>query len=80
MSEAPKNTQPSLAPYDDLGEDMGLMGTKNSKAKELSRDEFLRMAESLKFTKKELAALSALYREDIDRAALLDNVAPSIRY
>ena len=80
MSEAPKNTQPSLVPDDNLGQDLGLMGTRNSEAKELSRDEFLRMAEKLKFTEKELSALGTLYREDIDRAALLDNVAPSIRY
>lgn len=59
---------------------MGLMGTKNPAAKELTRDEFLRMADSLNFSAKELEALSALYREDIEDAALLDNVAPSIKY
>lgn len=80
MSEPRTNQNPALAPENHLGQEMGLMGTKNTDAKELSRDEFLRMAKSLNFSEKELEALSALYHEDIEDAELLDNVSPSIKY
>ena len=44
MSEPPSYNNPKLTPEHALGQDAGLMGTKNSDAKELSREEFLRMA------------------------------------
>lgn len=80
MSESPKHTLPSLVPMDDVGQDFGLLGTKNTDAKELTRDEFLRMAQSLKFSETEMAKLRALYRDDFEGSALLDNVSPSIQY
>lgn len=57
-----------------------MLGTRDTEAKELSRAEFLRVARSLQFTEKELAALRVLYGNTIENTAKLDNFEPSIQY
>lgn len=72
------NSDTQVSPIDEMGEE--LLGTRDTEAKELNRTEFLRVARSLQFSEKELAALRALYGNTIENTAKLDNFEPSIRY
>lgn len=73
-----KDSTVKKLPKDGLGDEM--LGTRDTEAKELSRAEFLRVARSLQFNERELAALRVLYGNTIENTAKLDNFEPSIQY